>query len=109
MARKKKDTQQPNVAALTRELDIINAQLKDAYDRFNYTCESELVEACIYEIAALRARYTYVLRCIKELSGGPKRPVPQAVPVVKPAPPAAPAEVEAAAAAVMKGGPLCPL
>ena len=109
MARKKKDTQQPNVASLTRELDTINAQLKEAYDRFNYTCESELIDACIYEIAALRARYTYVLRCIKELSGGPKRPVPQAIPVVKPVPPAVPAEDEAAAAAVMKGGPVCPL
>ena len=57
MARKKKDTNQPNVAALTRELDTINAQLKAAYDRFNYAYESELIDASIYEIAALRARY----------------------------------------------------
>lgn len=110
MARKKKEPLQPNVASLTQELDTINAQLKEAYERFNYTCEDELIDACIYEIAALRARYTYVLRCIKELSGGPKRPVPHAVPVIKSVPAAAPVEEEqAAAAAVMKGGPVCPL
>ena len=108
MARKKKDTNQPNVAALTRELDTINAQLKAAYDRFNYAYESELIDASIYEIAALRARYAYTLRCIKELTGSPKRPLPQAVPVVKTAP-APPVEDEAAAAAVMKGGQVCPL
>ena len=108
MARKKKDTNQPNVAALTRELDTINAQLKAAYDRFNYAYESELIDASIYEIAALRARYAYTLRCIKELTGGQKRPLPQAVPVIKPVPPAA-EPMEAQAAAVMKGGPVCPL
>ena len=107
MARKKqKDTLQPTVASLTRELDSVNAQLKEAYDRFNYTCESELIDACIFEIAALRARSTYLLRCIKELSGGPKRAVPQAVPVSNRQSPETSQEVYAAAAA-MKGGPLC--
>ncbi len=108
MARKKqKDTLQPTVASLTRELDNVNAQMKAAYDRFNYTCESELIDACIFEIEALRARSTYLLRCIKELSGGPKRPVPRAVPVSSKLPQCGEAEEYAAAAAVMKGGPLC--
>lgn len=112
MARKKQDPNQITVASLTRELDKINAQMKEAYERFNYTCESELIDACIFEIEALRARYTYVLRCIKELSGGPKRELPHAVPVAaKAAPPAeavAPVE-EAVAATAMKGGPICRL
>ena len=108
MARKKKDTNQPNVAALTRELDTINAQLKAAYDRFNYAYESELIDASIYEIAALRARYAYTLRCIKELTSGQKRPLPQAVPVIKAVPPVA-NTLEAQAAAVMKGGSVCHL
>ena len=108
MARKKKDTNQPNVAALTRELDTINAQLKAAYDRFNYAYESELIDASIYEIAAHRAHYAYVLRCIKELTSGQKRPLPQAVPVVKTALPVV-ETVEAQAAAAMKGGSVCPL
>ena len=108
MARKKKDTNQPTIAALTRELDTINAQLKAAYERFNYAYESELIDASIYEIAALRAHYAYVLRCIKELTSGQKRPFPQAVPVVKAAPPVDDT-VEAQAAAVMKGGSVCHL
>lgn len=108
MARKKQtDSLQPTVASLTRELDSVNAQMKEAYDRFNYTCESELIDACIFEIEALRARSTYLLRCIKELSGGPKRPVPQAVPVSSKLPQNDQAEEYAAAAAAMKGGPLC--
>ena len=107
MARNKhKNTLSPTVASLTRELDMVNAQMKEAYDRFNYTCESELIDACIFEIESLRARSTYLLRCIKELSGGPKRPVPQAVPVShKQVQQEAPEEY--AAAAVTKGGPLC--
>ena len=108
MARKKqKDTLQPTVASLTRELDSVNAQMKEAYERFNYTCESELIDACIFEIEALRARSTYLLRCIKELSGGPKRAVPQAVPVSAKLSQTDQAEEYAAAASVMKGGPLC--
>ncbi len=108
MARKKqKDTPQSTVATLTRELDSVNAQMKEAYERFNYTCESELIDACIFEIESLRARSTYLLRCIKELTGGPKRPVPQAVPVKSKLPQNDGIEEYAAAAAVMKGGPLC--
>lgn len=108
MARKKKDINQPNVAALTQELDTINAQLKAAYERFNYAYESELIDASIYEIAALRARYAYALRCIKELTSGQKRPLPHAVPVVKTVPPVDDT-AEAQAAAVMKGGSVCHL
>lgn len=108
MAKKKQDPDQAAIAALTRELDQINAQMKEAYERFNYTCESELIDACIFEIESLRARYTYTIRCIKELSGGPKRVLPHAVPVaVKAAMSAETAPMEVAAAAVMKGGPLC--
>lgn len=40
--------------------------LKCAYDKFNYVTEPELIEASIYEISALKARYSYLLRCIKE-------------------------------------------
>ena len=44
---------------------------------------------------------------VKELTGGAKRPVPQAVPVSSKLPQNAPQEEYAAAASVMKGGPLC--
>lgn len=106
MAKKNKDPRQLAIAAMTRELDSINAQMKDAYRRFDHTCESELIDACIFEIEALRARYTYLIRCIKELSGGPKRAVPQPTVVVRSE--SADTE-ESAAAAAVKGGPLCHL
>ena len=57
---------------LRQELDQINRQLKEAYERFNYACEPELVEASIFEINALKARSDYLLRCIKtQLGEGP--------------------------------------
>ena len=62
--------------------------LKDAYTRFNCVCDSELIEASIYEISALKARCNYLLRRIKELSG---EAVPSAIPRARP--------VQAAAAA----------
>ena len=51
---------------LREELQQTNVALKCAYDKFNYVTEPELVEASIYEISALKARYSYLLRCIKE-------------------------------------------
>ena len=53
MAKTKKDTQWPTDKELRQELEQINRQLKEAYDRFNYACEPELVEASIFEINAL--------------------------------------------------------
>ena len=51
---------------LREELQQTNVALKCAYDKFNYVTEPELIEASIYEISALKARYSYLLRCIKE-------------------------------------------
>ena len=82
---------------LRQELDQINRQLKEAYERFNYACEPELVEASIYEINALKAKYDYLLRCVKERSG---------MPVNRRA--AVPAAQEACvAASAVKGGKPC--
>lgn len=81
---------------LREELQQTNVALKCAYDKFNYVTEPELIEASIYEISALKARYSYLLRCIKEQelaarSGGR---------TVSPA---------AVAASAGKGGPVCPV
>ena len=71
MAKTKKDILWPTDKELRQELEQINRQLKEAYDRFNYACEPELVEASIFEINALKAKYDYFLRCVKERSGMP--------------------------------------
>ena len=78
----------PTLRELQQELQDTARELKNAYEKFNYVSEAELVEACIYEISALKARYNYLLRCIKERSSQ--------------------AEPAFVAAAAMKGGNACP-
>ncbi len=99
----KKRTTDPVLRELERELYITTQALKDAYTRFDYVCDSELIEACIFEINALKARSNYLLRCIKARSGQEvPSGIPHAVPVKKPA-----AEGPCMAAGAMRGGDLC--
>ena len=87
MAKNQIPTYTPNTAELQQELQETGRALREAYEKFNYVSDDELVEACTYEISALKARYSYLLRRIKELS----------------------AEEEAyIAASNMKGGKVCP-
>ena len=87
MAKNQIPTYTPNTAELQQELQETGRALREAYEKFNYVSDDELVEACSYEISALKARYSYLLRRIKELS----------------------AEEEAYIAAPnMKGGKACP-
>ena len=87
MGKKRTETQTNQERQLQQELCSTGLELKAAYDKFNYVSEPELVEACVYEISALKARYNYLLRCIKECRGE-----------AKPA---------CMAAASVKGGPAC--
>ena len=41
-------------------------QLESARLRFEMESDNDLIEACIYEMEALRARYRYVLRVARE-------------------------------------------
>ena len=97
MAKTKKDILWPTDKELRQELDQINRQLKEAYERFNSACEPELVEASIFEINALKAKYDYLLRCVKERSGMP----------VNRRPAASAAQEACVAASAMKGGKPC--
>lgn len=87
MGKKRTETQTNQERQLQQELCSTGLELKAAYDKFNYVSEPELVEACVYEISALKARYNYLLRCIKECRGE--------------------AEPACVAAASVKGGPAC--
>ena len=87
MAKNQIPTYTPNTAELQQELQETGRALREAYEKFNYVSDDELVEACSYEISALKARYSYLLRRIKELT----------------------AEEDAyVAASNMKGGRVCP-
>lgn len=77
----------PTPEELKEELRNTAQALRDAYDRFNFVTEPELVDAAIFEIRSLNARYSYLIRCVKEES---ETPAPACV-----------------AAGAMKGGRLC--
>ena len=102
MAKKRKDPCLSTVEELQQELYAAGQALKDAYTRFNYADDPELIDACIYEINASKSRCNYLLRRIKERSGIPI-PHPHAVPV----PPREPQTVPCVAASNMKGGGVC--
>ena len=59
----------PEMQELFTELNDTHFALTQAYARFDRTTEPELVEACVYEINAVQARYNYLLRVIKERGG----------------------------------------
>ena len=92
----KKRSSDPAMRELERELQANTQALKDAYLRFDYVCDNDLVESCIFEINALKARSNYLLRQIKVPSG-----IPQAVAVPV-------QEAPCVAAGAMKGGEPCP-
>lgn len=48
------------------ELKYLKLQLDKAYTEFQYQTDDDLLEACIYEIQALRSKYTYLLKIAKE-------------------------------------------
>ena len=58
---------------LRESLDRTRAELAQAHAGFNSAADPELVESYIYEIRALKTRYSYLLRQLKELS----QPAPQ--------------------------------
>ena len=65
----KKRSSDPAMRELERELQANTQALRDAYLRFDYVCDNDLVESCIFEINALKARSNYLLRQIKERGG----------------------------------------
>lgn len=51
---------------LLDEIQEISRALERAYERFELQSDSDLVEATIYEIEALKARYRYMLALAKQ-------------------------------------------
>ena len=94
----KKRSSDPAMRELERELQANTQALKDAYLRFDYVCDNDLVESCIFEINALKARSNYLLRQIKQRSG---QPVPSGIPQAVAVPVQ---EAPCVAAGAMKGG-----
>ena len=98
----RKTASDPITHEMQQELLRTNQALKDAYARFDCVCDSDLIDACIYEINALKARSNYLLRQIKQRSG---QPVPSGIPQAVAVPVQ---EAPCVAAGAMKGGEPCP-
>jgi hypothetical protein len=47
------------------ELNLIRSSLDEAYDRFDHIVDPLVMDACIFEISALKSKYNYAVRNIK--------------------------------------------
>jgi hypothetical protein len=61
----KKSTSDPELEDLKSELAAAQGDLAQAYRQFNLAVDPELVESCIYQISAVKARCNYLIRMIK--------------------------------------------
>ena len=61
---------------LLQSLSCTQREIDQAYNRFNFTSDPDLIESCVYEICALQCRYNYLLRRVKEHRGAALRPLP---------------------------------
>ena len=55
----------PELLRLHEELQEAQGELTLAYRRFDQAVDPELVESCIYQISAVKARCNYLIRAIK--------------------------------------------
>ena len=61
----KKPLPDPELARLREELLQAQGELSLAYNSFDQAVDPELVESCVYQISAVKARCNYLLRSIK--------------------------------------------
>lgn len=64
----KKNAPDQELAILRSELLEAQGELAQAYRQFNQAVDPELVESCIYQISAVKARCNYLIRAIKQRS-----------------------------------------
>ena len=64
----KRSRSDPELLALKAELLNAQGELACAYQPFDQALDPELVESCIYQISAVKARCNYLIRAIKERS-----------------------------------------
>ena len=74
----------PEMLELEQSLQETQVLIAQAYAGFNSASDGELVESYIYEIQALQARYSYLLRQRKALAG--TLPLSASLPASAPAP-----------------------
>ena len=65
MKHKNKRPTDPETLALQAELKAAQSDLALAYRQFDQATAPELVESCVYQISAIKARCNYLIRAIK--------------------------------------------
>lgn len=58
---------QNETSEILQKLNDTKQKLNDAYAEFNTTLEPELIDASVFEISSLQARYAYLFRLAKEI------------------------------------------
>lgn len=53
--------------ALIGEIRNVSQELENAYNRFEFESDADLIEASIYEIESLKAKYRHLLYAVKAL------------------------------------------
>jgi len=68
MAKKKKSAKvrKKELTHAANEIGSIRSSLNDAYSHFNNTTDPDALDACIFEINALRSRYNTALKHYRE-------------------------------------------
>ncbi|MCR4614791.1 MAG: YaaL family protein [Clostridiales bacterium] len=64
-----KKAEKPLTDSLIDDIHHTLREMDAAYSRFELTVDSDLVDAAIYEINSLSAKYRYLLRLAKEKYG----------------------------------------
>ncbi|MEG1242789.1 MAG: hypothetical protein RSD32_07505 [Oscillospiraceae bacterium] len=64
--KKIKQARQAECSHFTAELSGIQSSLDEAYIQFNNTVDPDALDACIFEISALRSRYNTTLKHFRE-------------------------------------------
>ena len=69
---RRRGTEDPERRALLEGLGQTRALIAQAYAGFNAARDPDLIESYVFEINALQARYSYLLRRVKELEADPQ-------------------------------------
>lgn len=67
---RRKPTSSDERTQLLQSLAHTRLLIRQAYSGFDNAGDQELIESFVYEINALQARYSYLLRRVKELEHG---------------------------------------
>lgn len=68
MSKKRKERKQriAEMRCAETEISQIRTQLSDAYQKFNSVTDVDALDACIYEISALRSRHNTAIKHYKD-------------------------------------------